>query len=120
MFSRLRTILFFETKSFSPEDHVIQPQDVKKTVSRHLLAEGFDIIFDEDRSRGSWLVDKRNGDRYLDFFSMYASMAVGYNHRRMVEARDELGRLAVNKPTNSDVYTTALAEFVETFSRIGI
>jgi L-lysine 6-transaminase len=99
---------------------VIQPQDVKKTVARHLLAEGFDVIFDEDRSRGSWLVDKRNGDRYLDFFSMYASMAVGYNHPRLVEARDELGRLAVNKPTNSDVYTTALAQFVETFSRVGM
>ncbi len=84
------------------------------------MAEGFDVIFDEDKSRGSWLVDKRNGDRYLDFFSMYASMAVGYNHPRLVEARDELGRLAVNKPTNSDVYTTALAEFVETFSRIGM
>lgn len=99
---------------------MIQPQDVKKTVASHLLAEGFDVIFDEDKSKGSWLVDKRNGDRYLDFFSMYASMAVGYNHPRLVEARDELGRLAVNKPTNSDVYTTALADFVETFSRIGM
>ncbi len=99
---------------------VIQPQDVKKTVARHLLAEGFDVIFDEDRSRGSWLVDKRNGDRYLDFFSMYASMAVGYNHPRLVEVRDELGRLAVNKPTNSDVYSAALAEFVETFSLLAM
>ncbi len=97
---------------------MIQPQDVKRNLSRHLLAEGFDIIFDADRSLGSWLVDQRNGDRYLDYFSMYASMAVGYNHPRLVEARDRLGRLAVNKPTNSDVYTTALAEFVETFSRV--
>ena len=120
MFSRLHTILFFETKSFSPEAFVIQPQDVKQTVARHLLAEGFDVIFDEDKSSGSWLVDKRNGDRYLDFFSMYASMAVGYNHPRLIEARGELGRLAVNKPTNSDVYTTALADFVETFSRVGM
>jgi L-lysine 6-transaminase len=99
---------------------VIQPQEVKKNLSRHLLAEGFDIIFDTDRSLGSWLVDQRNGNRYLDFFSMYASMAVGYNHPRLVEAQDWLGRLAVNKPTNSDMYTTALAEFVETFSRVGM
>ncbi len=89
-------------------------------MSRHLLAEGFDIIFDADKSRGSWLIDQRNGDRYLDFFAMYASMAVGYNHPRLVEVRDRLGRLAVNKPSNSDVYTTALAEFVETFYRIAI
>jgi len=99
---------------------VVQPQEVKESLSKHLLAEGFDIIFDTDRSSGSWLVDQRNGDRYLDFFSMYASMAVGYNHPRLVEVQDQLGRLAINKPSNSDLYTTALAEFVETFSRIAI
>lgn len=99
---------------------MIRPQDVKSTVARHLLAEGYDIIFDVDRSRGCRLVDQKSGDAYLDFFSMYASMAVGYNHPRLLEARDELGRLAVNKPTNSDVYTTAMAEFVETFSRIAM
>jgi L-lysine 6-transaminase len=99
---------------------VAQPQDVKKTLARHLLAEGFDIIFDADRSLGSWLVDQRSGDRYLDFFSMYASMAVGYNHPRLIEARDLLGRVAVNKPSNSDMYTAAFAEFVETFSRVAM
>ena len=99
------------------EAQVIEPEDVKATLSRHLLAEGFDIIFDEKQSRGSWLVDKRNGARYLDFFSMYASMTVGYNHPRLVGAREELGRLAVNKPSNSDMYSTTFAEFVETFFR---
>jgi len=84
------------------------------------LTEGFDMILDLDRSEGSWFVDQRNGDRYLDFFSMYASMAVGYNHPALVAARDELGRAAVNKPSNSDIYTLAMAEFVETFSRVGI
>ncbi len=99
---------------------MIEPQDVKKTLSRHILTEGFDMILDPDRSSGSWFVDQRNGDRYLDFFSMYASMSVGYNHPSLVAARDELGRLAVNKPSNSDVYTQAMAEFMATFSRVGI
>ena len=99
---------------------MIDPQKVKESLSRHLLAEGFDIIFDVDNSRGSYLVDQRNGDRYLDFFSMYASMAVGYNHPRIVEVENQLGRLAINKPSNSDVYTTAFAEFLETFSRIAM
>jgi L-lysine 6-transaminase len=99
---------------------VIEPRDVKKILSRHMLVEGFDVILDTDRSRGCWFVDQRTGDRYLDFFAMYASMAVGYNHPRLLAARDELGRLAVNKPSNSDVYTTAMAEFVETFSRIAM
>jgi L-lysine 6-transaminase len=99
---------------------VIQPQDVKKTLSRHMLTEGFEMILDLDKSEGSWFVDQRTGDRYLDFFSMYASMAVGYNHPKLVAARDQLGGLAINKPSNSDVYTQAMAEFVDTFSRVGI
>ncbi|MBE0595949.1 MAG: L-lysine 6-transaminase [Desulfuromonadales bacterium] len=99
---------------------MIHPHEVKTFLARHLLTEGFDIIFDLERSRGSWFVDLRNGERYLDFFSMYASMAVGYNHPRLLRARDELGSLAVNKPTNSDVYTPALAQFVETFVRLAM
>jgi L-lysine 6-transaminase len=99
---------------------LIHPPDVKKILGRHLLTEGFDILLDVDRSHGSWFVDQRSGDRYLDFFSMYASMAIGYNHPRLIQAQDDLGRLAVNKPTNSDVYTTDMAEFVETFGRIAI
>jgi L-lysine 6-transaminase len=102
------------------EARLISPQDVKRSLSRHMLTEGFDMILDMDRSKGSWFVDQRNGDRYLDFFSMYASMAVGYNHPVLLAARDELGRLAVNKPSNSDIYTQAMAEFLETFSRVGI
>ena len=99
---------------------LIQPQDVKKTLARHILTEGFDFILDLDRSEGSWLVDQRNGDRYLDFFSMYASMAIGYNHPGLLAVQNELGRLAINKPSNSDIYTQAMAEFVNTFSRTGI
>jgi len=94
--------------------------EIKKRLARHILTEGFDMIFDPERSHGSWFVDKRNGDEYLDFFSMFASMAVGYNHPRLLAAREALGRLAVQKPVNSDTYTEEMARFVETFSRIGI
>ncbi len=99
---------------------MVKPHEVKKILSRHMLTEGFDIILDVNKSHGCWFVDERNGERYLDFFSMYASMAVGYNHPRLLEIETQLGRLAVNKPSNSDVYTTAMAEFVETFSRLAI
>lgn len=99
---------------------LIRPQDVKRKLARHLLTEGLDIVFDLDRSQGSWFVDQRTADRYLDFFSMFASMAIGYNHPRLLQERDRLGRLAVNKPSNSDVYTAAMAEFVDIFSRIAM
>ncbi len=99
---------------------MVEPQDVKRTLARHLLAEGFDIIVDLEKSRGSWFVDHRNGDRYLDFFSMYASMGIGFNHPKMLAVQEHLGRLAIQKPGCSDVYSQPMAEFVETFSKIGI
>jgi L-lysine 6-transaminase len=48
---------------------------------------------------------------------MFASMAVGFNHPGILAIRDRLGRIAVNKPANSDAYSEPMAEFVETFAR---
>ncbi|HEX7418720.1 MAG TPA: L-lysine 6-transaminase, partial [Thermoanaerobaculia bacterium] len=36
------------------------------------------------------------------------------------EFREKLATVAVNKPANSDIYTTYMAEFVETFARVAI
>jgi len=99
---------------------MIISNDVKKVLGRHILTDGMDIIIDLEKSKGSWLVDKRNNDKYLDFFSMFASMAVGFNHPKLLAAKDRLGALAVQKPANSDAYTESMAEFVDTFEEIGI
>lgn len=92
-------------------------QTVKDRLGRYLLADGKDIVIDLGASKGSWLVDRSTGDRYLDCFSMFASMAIGYNHDRLLAATEELGRIAINKPANSDIYSEEMAEFVETFAR---
>jgi L-lysine 6-transaminase len=99
---------------------MIDPHKVKALLARYILTEGFDFIVDLDESRGSWLVDQRNGDRYLDFFSMFASMAIGFNHPKLLAITDQLGQLAVQKPSNSDVYTVAMAEFMDVFRKIAI
>ncbi len=99
---------------------MVKATNVKNVLSKHMLADGFDIIIDLEKSHGSWLVDKRNGDEYLDFFSMFASLSVGFNHPYLVSKKDELGRIAINKPTNSDIYSEEMAGFLETFSRVGI
>jgi L-lysine 6-transaminase len=49
--------------------------DIRTRIGKHLLADGMDIIVDLDKSTGSWFVDQRSGDRYLDIFSMFASMS---------------------------------------------
>src|SRR3954451_2545019 len=98
----------------------LRPDEVHATIARHLLADGFDLVLDLDASRGSTLVDARDNTSYLDLFTFFASSALGMNHPALTtaEARDELGRVAANKPSNSDVYTVPMARFVETFARV--
>ncbi|MDD3716953.1 MAG: L-lysine 6-transaminase, partial [Candidatus Marinimicrobia bacterium] len=91
---------------------MVNASEVKTILSKHMLTDGFDMIVDLDKSHGSWLVDKRNGDEYLDFFSMFASLSIGFNHPYLLEKKYELGRVAINKPTNSDVYSEEMANFV--------
>jgi L-lysine 6-transaminase len=94
--------------------------DVHATIARHMLADGFELVLDLHASRGSTLVDARDGTEYLDLFTFFASSALGMNHPALTsdEARAELGSVAVNKPSNSDIYTVPMARFVDTFARV--
>ena len=100
----------------------VQPAEVHNVLSRHMLADGYDIVMDLRKSRGSWLFDSRRGRNVLDFFTNFASVPIGYNHPKMdtPEFRDRIADAAVNKPANSDIYTTHMAEFVETFARLAV
>jgi len=98
----------------------INANKVKEVLSNHILTDGFDPIFDEEQSEGSWFIDKRNGRKYLDLFSFFASSPVGFNHSKIRESTEKLGKIAKHKPTNSDIYTDTYAEFVQTFGEIGI
>jgi len=97
---------------------IIDYNNAKETIGSRMLADGMDLIIDLDKSHGSWLVDGRNGREYLDLFSMFASMSVGYNHPYILKNNNRLLRSVINKPTNSDIYTMEMAEFVETMGKI--
>jgi len=51
----------------------ITAQNVHETLGRHMLADGFDLVFDLEKSRGSHFYDLRTGKKYLDFFSFFAT-----------------------------------------------
>ncbi|MBD0323067.1 MAG: L-lysine 6-transaminase, partial [Aldersonia sp.] len=58
---------------------------------------------------------------YLDMFGFFASSALGMNHPALADDPDfvrELAVAAMNKPSNSDVYTVAQARFVDAFVRV--
>src|SRR5918994_1598416 len=99
----------------------VEPAEVHEVLGRHLLTDGMKLVVDLARSRGSRLVDARNGKRYLDMYASFASAPLGLNPPELTDDPSfmaELARVAVNKPANSDIYSTAYAEFVETFVRV--
>ena len=98
----------------------IKAKNVKSILSKNILADGYDVVIDLEKSHGSWIVDQRNSTEYLDMFSMFASGAVGYNHPYIVENQDILGKLAINKTTLSDIYNVYYAEFLETFNKYAV
>jgi L-lysine 6-transaminase len=98
----------------------VSPADVHSTIRSHMLADGFDVVLDLEKSRGTRLYDSRSGEWFLDLFTCFASSPIGFNHPKMRETTfvEKLGRVAVNKPSNSDLYTVEMAEFVDAFARL--
>ncbi|WP_019971427.1 L-lysine 6-transaminase [Mycobacterium sp. 141] len=100
---------------------LITPGRVREVLARSILTDGYDFVLDLDRSAGSYLVDAATGERYLDMFTFFASSALGMNHPALADDpkfRAELLQAAMNKPSNSDIYSVPMARFVDTFRRV--
>lgn len=101
----------------------VTPEMVRPILARHLLTDGLPIVLDLARSQGVRLYDQLTGRELIDFFGFFASSTVGMNHPKMLndaEFRKRLMEAALNKVTNSDIYTVHMARFVQTFERVGI
>ncbi len=97
----------------------IEPANVHKTLGKYILTDGFDLVLDLKKSKGCRIYNSRTGKYMLDGFSFFASAPLGCNHPKLTTPGfiKKLGELAVNKPTNSDLYTTEMAEFVDSFAK---
>ena len=69
---------------------MVDPKNVHSMIGKHMLADGMEQVIDLNKSHGSWLVDARDGKEYLDLFSMFASMPIGYNHPLLLENKERL------------------------------
>jgi L-lysine 6-transaminase len=99
----------------------VPAEKVRDVLGEHLLVEAFRLVLDTKRSHGAWLVDAITGDRYLDFYTFFASAPLGVNPPGIVDDPQfmaTLAEIAANKPANSDIYSSHLAEFSETFYRV--
>ena len=93
-------------------------KEARSLINKSMLADGMSPIIDLKKSHGSWLHDGATGKEYLDLFSMYASMSIGYNHPYVLDNSDRISAAAINKPANSDIYSLEMASFVDTVRRI--
>jgi len=100
----------------------ITAENTFSTLGKHILLDALDLVVDLKRSQGSYVYDAKTNRKFLDFFTFVASIPIGMNHPKMMtpEFLEKLTRVAINKPTNSDAYTTEFAEFVDTFGRLAI
>lgn len=101
----------------------VAADQVSQALKKHILADGYDLTYDMEKSNGAYIYDSKYNRKLLDFFTCFASVPLGYNHPKMVndEAfKHNLLLAALANPSNSDVYTQQYAEFVNTFSRVGI
>ncbi len=100
----------------------IPPKEVFSTIAEWMLRDGFDIVIDMEKSRGSHIVDASTGDAWLDFYTFFASAPFGMNHPKVdnAEFKERIYRSAINKVANSDIYTQEMAEFVHTFGEVAM
>jgi len=98
----------------------LTPGEVHAVIAKHMLRDGYDMVLDLDRSHGRRLYDSKNDRWFLDLFSCFATVPIGFNHPKMKEPSflTKLQRAALTNPSNSDLYTTEMAEFVDTFARL--
>src|SRR2546428_12149533 len=96
------------------------PQAVIAELEQHILVDGFKLVFDLAKSRGSRVVDAVTGREHIDLYSFYGSQPIGFNHPYFdrPEVKAELLAAAKVKGANADVYTVQYATFVSTFARV--
>jgi len=107
--------------SYKPK-YQVSSTDLHEELKKYMLVDGYDFVLDIENSKGSFCIDQRNGKKYTDFFTGFASMPIGMNHPKMTDPEfiAYLGETALNKPANSDIYTEAMASFVKTFFKVAV
>lgn len=104
------------------KDSMVAPNAVFDTLRRYMIVDGLDVVMDLEKSQGAYIYDSRNNKPYLDMFSFVASNPLGMNHPKLnnPDFIYYIGKIALNKPSNSDIYCAEMAEFVQTFFNIAV
>lgn len=109
----------FSINSYQPK-YFVKAENVWTELEKYMLVDGFNFVLDLLNSTVERFADSSAQCSFVDFFTCFASLPVGMNHPKMnnPEFIDYIGRIALNKPSNSDIYTETMASFVKTFFKI--
>ena len=93
----------------------LSASEVLEVLKGHILVDGYPLVMDLEKSRGAYLFDSLRERELLDLFTCFSTCPLGYNHPLVdtPEFRERILPSALNKPSNSDFYTTHMADFVE-------
>lgn len=101
----------------------ISASGVLPIVQEHILADGYRMVLDLEKSEGCYIYDSLNSRKVLDLFSYFGTKALGHNHPKMIQDesfKKDLMMASLENPSNSDFYTTQYANFIETFSKLAM
>jgi L-lysine 6-transaminase len=89
-------------------------------IAEHVLLDGFRVVIDLEKSKGSYLYDGAHERRLIDLYGFFGSNPVGFNHPYLnrPEVEGDLLRASKIKIANSDVYSEGYARFLKTFWRV--
>jgi len=113
--------MLVQVSNYTPK-YFVESSKVLETLRKHMLVDGFPIVVDLFESNPSFFIDKVSREKYRDLFTCFASLPLGLNHPKMLNESflEYLKYSAVNKPSNSDIYTEQMATFVDTFFKIAV
>src|SRR5438046_8992340 len=49
-------------------------------LEKHILMDGFKVVIDLEKSRGSYLYNAATGRRLIDLYGFFGSLTIGFNH----------------------------------------
>ena len=107
-------------QSFFKKDYAGQKAlDVLKS---RILVDGYHLVVNVPKSHGSYIHNELDGKEYLDFYSFFASLPIGFNHPGLKDADYQAALMdaAQNKLALSDVYSPHFARFVDCFDKVAL
>ena len=100
----------------------IDSQNVHESLNRWILADGYPLVLDFEKSQGVNLHDSRSGKNFVDFFGCFGSTPIGWNHPALMDQGwlRSLDHVIANRPANSDLYTVEMADYVARMGEVAV